>query len=160
MIARIQRSESGTAAWQAAFEALLPRIRRQAGIAFRTEPQEAREELIEETVANCLIAFARLVALGKQDRAYPSALARFAIAQVRSGAGPVAACGSATCCPSTLSAINASAWSGWTRLTSKKDIGRRPSWKTAGPGLPRSPPVGSTWPRGCGCSRRAPGGSP
>ena len=85
MIARIQRSESGTATWQAAFEALLPTIRRQAGIAFRAESPEAREELIEETVANCLIAYARLFALGKQDRAYPSALARFAIAQVRSG---------------------------------------------------------------------------
>ena len=85
MIVAIQSPEAGTPTWQAAFEGMLPTIRRQASIAFRAVAAEEREELIEETVANCLIAYARLVALGKQNLAYPSALAGFAIRQVRSG---------------------------------------------------------------------------
>ena len=36
-------------------------------------------------IANCYVAYARLVELGKQDVAFPSALARFALAQVRTG---------------------------------------------------------------------------
>jgi len=85
MIVAIQRPETQTPVWHAAFLAMVPTIRRQACIAFRAVSPEAREELIEETVANCLIAYARLVAQGKQDLAYPTALARFAIAQVRTG---------------------------------------------------------------------------
>src|ERR1700730_9364583 len=87
MIAAIKRPKSRTKppAWHAAFLATLPSIRRQAQFAFRKIHTELREELIQEVVANCLAAYARLVELGKEQLAFPSALARFAIAQVRVG---------------------------------------------------------------------------
>ena len=80
-----QKSKSETPAWHATFLAMLPAIRRSAWISFRSIPQEAREEMIQEVVANAMVAFRRLIELDKADLAYPSALARFAVAQVRSG---------------------------------------------------------------------------
>jgi hypothetical protein len=44
-----------------------------------------RGELIEEVIANCYVAYSRLVERGQADHALPSPLARFAIAQVRAG---------------------------------------------------------------------------
>ncbi|MEK6233788.1 MAG: hypothetical protein N2C14_03665 [Planctomycetales bacterium] len=38
-----------------------------------------------EVVANCLVAFTRLVKQGRQDQAYPSPLAWYAVRQVREG---------------------------------------------------------------------------
>jgi hypothetical protein len=64
---------------------MLPRIRKYAQVAFHVDPSELREELVEETVANSFVAFARLVKVGKESVAFPGVLARFAIAQVRSG---------------------------------------------------------------------------
>jgi hypothetical protein len=64
---------------------MLPAIRQQARIAFRSLPPERREELVAAVVANCLAGFVRLVERGKQDAAYPTALARYGIAQVRGG---------------------------------------------------------------------------
>jgi hypothetical protein len=69
----------------ALFLAMLPAIRRAAQITFRKVRPELRDELIEEVVANCFVAYARLVERGQADRAAPSPLARFAIAQVRAG---------------------------------------------------------------------------
>jgi hypothetical protein len=69
----------------AAFMRMLPAIRRTAQITFRKIRPELRGELIEEVVANCFVAYARLVERGQADRALPSPLARFAIAQVRAG---------------------------------------------------------------------------
>jgi hypothetical protein len=69
----------------ATFLAMLPAIRRTAQISFRKVRPELRGELIEEVVANCYVAYARLVERGQADRALPSPLARFAIAQVRVG---------------------------------------------------------------------------
>jgi hypothetical protein len=69
----------------AAFLAMLPAIRRSAQVAFRKLPPELRHDLIEEVVANSYVAFARLVERGQADRAAPSPLARFAIAQIRVG---------------------------------------------------------------------------
>jgi hypothetical protein len=69
----------------AAFLVMLPAIRRTAQITFRKVRPELRDELIEEVVANCFVAYARLVERGQADRALPSPLARFAIAQVRAG---------------------------------------------------------------------------
>ena len=69
----------------AAFEAMLPTIRRQAKHAFRAVRRELREELVAEVVANSFIAYRRLVERDKADLAYPSVLARFAIKQVRVG---------------------------------------------------------------------------
>jgi hypothetical protein len=64
---------------------MLPAIRKQAQIAFRSVLAEAREELIQEVIANCFVAYQRLVKRKRAARAFPSALARFAISQVRAG---------------------------------------------------------------------------
>jgi hypothetical protein len=57
----------------------------QAYAAFRNLDPEARQEAVQEVVANCLVAYERLWKLGKSDVAYPTPLAKFAIRQVRSG---------------------------------------------------------------------------
>ena len=67
------------------FVAMLPQIRTQASVAFRGLDAEAREDAIQEVIANCFVAFARLVELGRSNLAYPSALAGFAIRQFRAG---------------------------------------------------------------------------
>ncbi len=87
MIAPIKntRCSDSEPTWHAAFMAMLPSIARHANIVFRHMPPEPREEAIQEVVANALVAFVRLVELGKTDIAYPSALARYGVAQVRSG---------------------------------------------------------------------------
>src|ERR1700704_4343841 len=69
----------------AAFVTMLPAIRRTAQISFRKVRPELRDDLIEEVVANAFVAYSRLVERGQVDRASPSPLARFAIAQVRAG---------------------------------------------------------------------------
>ena len=52
---------------------------------FRRLQGERREEAIQEAVANAFVAFSRLVDLGRMQFAFPSSLARFAVAQVRDG---------------------------------------------------------------------------
>jgi hypothetical protein len=81
----VNNSNSTTPANHAPFEAMLPAIRRTAQITFRKIRPELRDELIEEVVANCYVAYVRLIERGQADRALPSPLARFAIAQVRAG---------------------------------------------------------------------------
>jgi hypothetical protein len=68
----------------AKFLDMLPRIRRQASVAFRNALPEAREELIAEVVANAFHGYCRLVERGKQDLAFATPLAQFAIRRVRS----------------------------------------------------------------------------
>jgi len=72
-------------AWHNLFLAMLPTIVTHARLAFRHLRPEAREDAIAECVANALVAFARLVQLGKVDLAYPTVLARYAVAQVNDG---------------------------------------------------------------------------
>lgn len=67
------------------FVALLPCVRNCVTFAFRLLPDDEREEAVQEAVANAFVAFARLAAKGRFDRVFPSALARFAVAQVRAG---------------------------------------------------------------------------
>ena len=71
--------------WQKAFLAMLPAIIRHAKIAFRHVHGQDREDKIAETVANCLVAYRRLVQLKKTDRAHPSVLAKYAVAQIKDG---------------------------------------------------------------------------
>jgi len=87
MIAFAERPKSTkkAPAWHAAFLKMLPKIQRHAWIAFRGLPPESRQEMVEEAVANALVAFARLVERGKQHMARPSPLARYAVSQVRVG---------------------------------------------------------------------------
>ena len=73
MIATIKRREckGEMPVLHAAFLAMLPTIRRQAQICLRKIRPELRQDLIEEVIANCYVAFVRLVERGKQDVAFP-----------------------------------------------------------------------------------------
>jgi hypothetical protein len=64
---------------------MLPAIRLYARIAFRNLGPEAREEAVEEAVCNALAAYVGLYRRGKVALAYPSVLARFAVAQTLDG---------------------------------------------------------------------------
>jgi hypothetical protein len=63
----------------------LPQIVQHAKFAFRHLRGEARQEAIQETVANALVAFVALVRRGKMSIAYPTVLARYAVAQIKDG---------------------------------------------------------------------------
>ena len=67
------------------FLKFVPVIKNYARLAFRNLRPEDRKEAIAEVTAHAFCAFRRLVQLGKQDVAYASPLARFAVARVRSG---------------------------------------------------------------------------
>ena len=71
--------------WHKKFLAMLPLIRQHAQISFRQLDAEARSEAVQEVIANACLAFRRLVELNKTDVAYPSALARYGVAQYRAG---------------------------------------------------------------------------
>jgi hypothetical protein len=83
-IAKSQKNEFALP-WHEQFLRMLPAITAYAQISFQGLAADAREDLVEETICNCLVAFARLVELGKADLAYPSVLARYAVAHVRQG---------------------------------------------------------------------------
>ena len=86
MIAKIKKTkDKSIPAWHAAFLEMLPAIQRQAKIAFRHLDREAREEAVEEVVANALVAYVRLFELGKVELAYPSVLGMYGIRQARAG---------------------------------------------------------------------------
>jgi hypothetical protein len=67
------------------FLEFVPFINNLARLTFRTLPREEREEAVREVLAHAFCAFRRLVELGKQDVAFASPLARFAVARVRAG---------------------------------------------------------------------------
>jgi hypothetical protein len=87
MIAPVHKSlhDDSIPAWHAGFLGMLPQITRYAQAAFRHLDAECRDDLIEEVIANAMIAYVRLVELGKADLGYPTVMARFAIAQIRDG---------------------------------------------------------------------------
>ena len=80
-----QISPAATPGWHAAFLAMLPKIRRVAERAFRRAPSEQRDDLVCEAVADAVVAFAQLVAVGKQHLAFPTPLGRYAVARARAG---------------------------------------------------------------------------
>jgi hypothetical protein len=80
-----RRHQVSRPAWHAQFLALLPRIVTHARIAFRYLGPEAKAEKVQEVVCNALLAFVRLVQLGKADVAYACPLAQYGVAQVRDG---------------------------------------------------------------------------
>jgi len=67
------------------FLEMLAQIRAQARFAFRHELPARRQELIDETIANCWVAFVRLLERGLDDVIYPTPLVQYAIRQVRDG---------------------------------------------------------------------------
>ncbi|MCH7687263.1 MAG: hypothetical protein IH899_11375 [Planctomycetes bacterium] len=71
--------------WHEKFLQMLPVIQQSASIAFRHLKAEAREEAIQDVTANALVAFVRLVELGKADLAFPTVLARYGVSQFHSG---------------------------------------------------------------------------
>ncbi len=83
--AKRTKSQRSQPAWHAAFLKMLPAIQSQARWAFRKLRPEEREEAIQEVVANCAAAFARLVERNKPQVASASSLTRFAVAQYRDG---------------------------------------------------------------------------
>jgi hypothetical protein len=86
MIARTKLSRrSAVLAHYARFLSLLPAIREQARFAFRAEEPERRQDFTAEVIANCWIAFVRLIERGLLDVVYPTPLAQYAIRQVRDG---------------------------------------------------------------------------
>jgi hypothetical protein len=63
----------------------LPAIVRHAKYAFRHLRGEARQDAIQETIANALVAFVALVRRGKMSICYPTVLAKYATAQINDG---------------------------------------------------------------------------
>jgi hypothetical protein len=80
MIARAKVTD-----WQVRFVSMLPSIRRTAAFQLAGLDPEAKDDAMAEIVANCYVAYFRLVELGKESLAYPSVLARYAISQYRAG---------------------------------------------------------------------------
>jgi len=85
MIAFNKSQQQHKAPWHADFLNMLPAIQRRARLALRHLGAEAREEAMQEVIANTLAAYVRLVELGKADLAYPSVLAQYAVAQCLCG---------------------------------------------------------------------------
>jgi len=80
-----RRGNKLSAGWCGRFCTLIPSIVKYLTRAFYKLGIEAKEEAIQGALAGTFVAYARLVARGKESLAYPSVLARFAVAQVRSG---------------------------------------------------------------------------
>jgi hypothetical protein len=80
-----RRGNKSSADWCGRFCALIPSIVKYLARAFYRLGSEAKEEAIQGALAGTFVAYARLVARGRESLAYPSVLARFAVAQVRSG---------------------------------------------------------------------------
>jgi hypothetical protein len=85
MIAIAKPQPKQRSGWQQGFLAMMPRIVRSAQIAFRYLDSDAREEVVQEVLVSAMLAYIRLFERKKIEVAYPSALARFAIAQYRVG---------------------------------------------------------------------------
>jgi hypothetical protein len=71
--------------WHRGFLRMLPVIHTHARVSFLHLDPEAREEAIAECAANALVAYVRLYQAGKVGLAYPTVLARYAVAQVNDG---------------------------------------------------------------------------
>ena len=72
--------------WHRVFlSSMLPQILTYASYAFRHLRGEARQDAIAEVVASCLVLFKALVQRGKIDIAYPTVLARYAVARFNDG---------------------------------------------------------------------------
>jgi hypothetical protein len=85
MIARRFQKRAGARRWHARFLTFVPIIRTHAQLCFRHLRGDWKDEAVAEVIANACVAFARLVEQGREDLAYPTVLARYAVAQVREG---------------------------------------------------------------------------
>jgi hypothetical protein len=62
---------------------MMPAIATHARISFRHLDLESHQEAIQEVLSNALVAYVRLVQLGKVALVYPTVLARYGVAQVK-----------------------------------------------------------------------------
>jgi hypothetical protein len=85
MVRVASASTPAVPAWHEGYLQMLPVIRFYAELAFRDYDAESREDLVTEVVANTLVAYVRLVLLGKTGIAYPAVLARYGIRQTLDG---------------------------------------------------------------------------
>jgi hypothetical protein len=81
---RTPREQDATASNER-FLQMLPGIKRAARMEFGGLDPEARAEKTQEVIANAFVAYSRLVEQGKEELAYPTPLAMYAIRQVKSG---------------------------------------------------------------------------
>ena len=84
-IARSPKRKAASRRRNDKFLSMLPEIRKQANFAFRRLHVDAREELIQEVVAQAYSLFVRLCQRGKLALVFPTPLAQFAIRKVRAG---------------------------------------------------------------------------
>ena len=84
-IARSPKRKPASRRWNVKFLELLPTIQLQAEYAFRRVPVEAREELVQQTIATAYGLFVSLCRRGKSALVYATPLAQFAIKKVRAG---------------------------------------------------------------------------
>jgi hypothetical protein len=87
MVARTNQrsSPAATPEWHDEFLKWIPKIRRCAEFAFSEARGERRDDLVHEVIANALVAYVQLLETGKRQLAFPTALGRYAVAQVREG---------------------------------------------------------------------------
>jgi hypothetical protein len=85
MIAPAKPHTPSIPAWHNRLLALLPAVLRQARIAFHSLDSEKREDALAEVVASTFTAYARLVELDKEDLAFATPLARYAICRYHDG---------------------------------------------------------------------------
>ena len=71
--------------WHKKFEAMIPAIVKYARFAFRHVRGQDRQDLIQETIANAMVSFRRLVRRGRESVAHASVLAKYAIRQIKDG---------------------------------------------------------------------------
>jgi len=83
MIRCAKQRHTRSPGWHEGFLAMLPAILTHVRIAFRGLRPEARQEAIQEAVCNAMVAYAALAGGGRVGLAYPSVLARYAVAQTR-----------------------------------------------------------------------------
>ena len=85
MVSVVSRPKSAPPAWHAEFLAMLPIIVMHARFIFQRLDPEAREEAVQEVVANACQAYVRLVERGRTRVTTPFVLAWYAIRQLREG---------------------------------------------------------------------------
>jgi hypothetical protein len=87
-IARSPKRKAASRRRNDKFLELLPTIQQQAEYAFRRVPVEAREELVQQTIATAYGLFVSLCRRGKMALVYATPISQFAIKRVRAGRRP------------------------------------------------------------------------
>lgn len=124
----------------ALFLTLLPKILRHLQYEFRKLDEERQEEFVQEALANCFLAMRRLVQRGKADQVFPSALAKYAAAQVWSGREVASKLNS-----KDLTSRYAQSRRQFTLQSLDKYDERRQEWKEAVVNDPKTPVFHQVW---------------